>query len=155
MQHLIDFIHEYCLDQRLFIVVAAGPCRLELRWDRLEDANLWKVGHEGRAGSEDRVARDELLSYLERRGCDFTQLEDELRAILATHVVVAQQVLDGARATLGSEAVESALAAHSHFAGTLARVVQSAMAPRLSALRGEGKQTAARTGHLSLVRELG
>ncbi|MET0340275.1 MAG: hypothetical protein ABW252_04705 [Polyangiales bacterium] len=133
MQHLLDFLYEHSLDKRLFCVLAAGDEDLQLTW-HADDPLHWEVRHAS-AGPAERVPRSRLIADLDRRGAVLEAFEGELRAMVATHIVVADQLLSAAQDILGSDGVSAVLRGHDQFVHDLRRVLTSLLTPRLRLVR--------------------
>lgn len=155
MQHLLDFIHQHSLDQQLFLVVETPEGALSLTWQRSEEADgLWDVGPASGEEPGERVHYGDLLDHLEAREVDLDALERELRAIVLTHIAVADIVLRDAKQTLGPELVQQRLFELRASATKLsaARALEEAQ-PSLTLIQGEAVVPTARIGRLKLVRK--
>lgn len=154
MQHLLDFIHEHSLDQQLFLVVETPEGALSLTWRRSEDADgLWDVSPASGDEPGERVHYGDLLDYLEVREVDLDALERELRAIVLTHIAVADIVLRDAKQALGAEVVQQRLfelRAASQLSAAQARLQETE--PSLTLIQGEAVVPSARIGKLKLIR---
>lgn len=155
MQHLLDFIHEHSLDQQLFLVVETPEGALSLTWRRDEAADgLWDVGSASDEAPGERVHYGDLIDYLEEREVDLTALEHELRAIVLTHIAVADIVLRDARQALGPEVVQRRLyelrATATRLSAAEARVREER--PSMTLIQGEAVETTARIGRLKLIK---
>lgn len=155
MQHLLDFIHEHSLDQQLFLVVETPEGALSLTWRRNEDADgLWDVSAASGEEPGERVHYGDLLDYLEVREVDLDALERELRAIVLTHIAVADIVLRDAKRALGPEVVQQRLfelrATTSKLSAAQASMQQTE--PCLTLIQGEAATPSARIGRLKLIR---
>ena len=151
MQHLLNFIHDHRFEETLYCVLQAPCGQLELSWCRSSDPLSWQVRPQKADGPADRVPRTRLLAYLAEQGADLAEFERELKAAVASQIVVAHHLLTDARRALGEETVSEVLRGHELFARELAEAVASLTAPRLTVVLGDGLQTIARSGHLALV----
>jgi hypothetical protein len=155
MQHLLDFIHKNSLEQQLYLVVEAGTGPLSLTWQRqAETDDLWEV--QPVAGDEpaEHVHSGDLLDHLEGREVDLADLERELRAVVLTHVAVADVVLRDAKQVLGPAVLQSSLFELRSTALKLSAAegrVRDAR-PSLTLIPGEAVESSARIGQLTLVR---
>lgn len=146
MQHLLDFIQEHSLEERVHLAVPGEDGGLELSWRRSPGSDdLWHVRAAGDEGQSELVHFGDLLDHLELRGADMAALERELQAIIQTQVACADIVLREARQVLGHDVVRRVVAAPR----TLPR---EPVRDALTVVEGTGERTAARTGHLKLVR---
>ncbi|HET8935128.1 MAG TPA: hypothetical protein VFN67_16885 [Polyangiales bacterium] len=155
MQHLLDFIHEHSLDQQLFLVVETPEGALSLTWRRNEDADgLWDVSPASGEQPGEQVHYGDLLDHLEVREVDLAAFERELRAIVLTHIAVADIVLRDARRALGPEVVQQRLlelrATATKLSAAQARVQEAATC--LTLIQGEAVMPSARIGRLKLIR---
>jgi hypothetical protein len=151
MQQLLDFIHDHRFEERLYCVLRAAGGELELSWCRTSDPLHWQVRRQNSKLPADRVPRARLLVYLAEHGADLGEFERELKAAVASQIVVAHHLLTDARRALGEEVVSEALRGHEEFARELVEAVASLTAPRFTVVVGDGLQTCARSGHLALV----
>jgi hypothetical protein len=155
MQHLLEFIHEHSLDQQLFLVVETPEGALSLTWQRDEAADgLWDVGPASGEQPGERVHYGDLIDYLEQREVDLTALERELRAVVLTHIAVADIVLRDAKQALGPEVVQRRLyelrATASKLSAAQARVREER--PSMTLIQGEAVEPTARIGRLKLIK---
>ena len=145
MQHLLDFIQEHSLEERVHLAVPGEDGRLELTWRRSPGSDdLWHVCAEDE-GRIEPVHFGDLLDHLELRGADMAALERELQAIVRIQVACADVVLREARQVLGHDVVRRVVAAPR----TPAR---EPVRDALTVIEGTGERTAARSGHLKLLR---
>jgi hypothetical protein len=133
MQPLLDFLYDYTFDKSLYCEVPADGGALQLSW-RAPDPLHWEVRH-AISGEAERVPRTELLAYLLTRNAELKVLEQELYAVAASHIVVADQLLAAARSTFGCEQVDEVLRGHERFAQELQRTLRRMLQPRLRLVR--------------------
>lgn len=155
MQHLLDFIHQHSLEQQLYLVVEAPRGALALTWQRQEDADdMWEV--QALSGDEpvERVHFGDLLDHLEEHEVDPEDVERELRAVVLTHIAVADVVLRDAKQVLGPAVVQSSLfeLRSTALKLTAAQAQEREARPSLTLIHGQAVETSARSGRLSLVR---
>lgn len=155
MQHLLDFIHEHSVEQQLYLVVEMPEGALSLTWRRQAGADdQWEVQSATGEGAIELVHYGDLVDHLEAREVDLVAVERELRAIVLTHIAVADVVLRDAREVLGNEAVQRRLfelrASASQLSAAHARI--SEPRPALTLIRGEAAESSACIGRLTLVK---
>jgi hypothetical protein len=155
MQHLLDFIHEHNVEQQLYLVVEAPDGALSLTWRRQAGADdEWEVQSATGEGAIELVHYGDLVDHLEEREVDLAAVERELRAIVLTHIAVADVVLRDARQVLGNEAVQRRLFELRASASRLSAAQAQVSEPRtfLTLVRGEAVESSARIGRLTLVK---
>ena len=155
MQHLLDFIHEHTLEERLYLVAPTPEGEIELTWERKAGADdIWLIRPRGSQASPVHIHAGDLLDYVEAVGADMRVVENELRALVMTQIAFADVVLRDAKQVLGYEAVQQVVAGHRSFALQLKAAIDSVTAParRFELVEGGAAQTPVSTGHLTLVR---
>ena len=155
MQHLLDFIHEHTLEERLYLVAATPQGELEMTWERSPGADdMWLIRPRGSQISPVYIHAGDLLDYVEALGADMRAIEGELQALVMTQIAFADVVLRDAREVLGYEVVQQVVAGHRSFALQLKATIESLTGParRFELVEGGAAQTPASTGHLTLVR---
>jgi hypothetical protein len=155
MQHLLDFVCEYSLDPNLHLVVDAADGALTLSWQRdVGEDGVWRIRQRSNPERLELVHYGDLLDHLELLGVDSRVLERALRSVIASQVAHADTVLRDAERVLGLDAVkriaDQQLTAARELQAALVREAETSAS--IAVLPGGGAQTAARTGHLTLVR---
>jgi hypothetical protein len=155
MQHLLDFVHEHTLEERLYLVVDSPEGELELTWQRgaVHDG-VWQVKRRNVDEAPARVHYGDLLDHLEAMGADMGAMGRELHALVMTQIAFADVVLRDATQLLGYETVQMVVAGHRSFALQLKAAVERVTGParRLELVPGGASESSAGTGNLTLVR---
>lgn len=155
MQHLLDFVHEHTLEERLYIVVDSPDGELELTWQRgpLQDG-AWQIKRRNLEEAPAHVHYGDLLDHLEAMGADMGAMGRELHALVMTQIAFADVVLRDAAQLLGYETVQSIVAGHRSFALQLKAAVERIAGParRFELVPGGASESSAGTGNLTLVR---
>jgi hypothetical protein len=133
MQHLLEFLYEHSFDKQLYCVVPSARGELQLTW-RAKAPLRWEIRRAGEAAFEERP-RGDLLAYLSEQGADLASFEHELNALVAAHVVVADQLLSAARRALGGDMVSAMLRGHDSFVHDLQQALRASAPPRLRLVR--------------------
>lgn len=133
MHQLLDFLYENSLDKQLYCVLPAPDGELQLAWSAAEPLH-WEVRCAS-AGTVEQVPREALLAQLTARGADLTVLERELGAVVAAHIVVADQLLSAALQAFGSDGVNAVLRGQQQFARELKKALSGMLQPRLRLVR--------------------
>ncbi|HKP61686.1 MAG TPA: hypothetical protein VJV78_33380 [Polyangiales bacterium] len=150
MQHLLDFIQEHTLDERLYFRAQCPEGALELLWRRSQYADHWHVRPSHREGPWELVPRRELISDLEARDADMVGVKRELQSLLAEQIAVADKLLRDADQQRGRDFVDD----HPSFIRDLQAAIEMLTTPpNMDLVHGGGERTTLRTGHLSIVRD--
>lgn len=154
MQHLLDFIQEHSLEERLYFVAGCPTGDLELQWRR-GDAGYWQLRPIRCEAPWQSIPRSDLIRELESRQADMVGVKRELTAMLAAQIAFADMVLRDANEELGRDLVQRFVLGHQSFLTELKAAVEQLVVrprPRLVSVSGGGSQTSVRAGKLTLVR---
>ena len=109
LERLIDFIERNSVEPQVYMMVpcAVGGTSLEVQWVNESNRRFWRFRPLGAVAWE-HAGGSNLVNSLEKRQVDMAVLEQELRGVVMTHVVVSRAVVEAGNDIFGAAAVDRA-----------------------------------------------